>query len=83
MTSEDSVEVGAGVWIVVVDEWDVEAIVSVGLNAIGDGALGWGVDGVSLSLSSSQETGSSGSRAAPVKRSACGRNGGRNEMADP
>lgn len=50
------------------EECDVEVMLLVGLEATVEVSFiwMWGVDGASLSLSSSQETVSSGSRAAPA-----------------
>ena len=66
VASEDSVDVFwvCGCWRVVVDEWVVDETASEGLEGAVGESLGWGVEGVSSSLSSSQETVSAGLRAA-------------------
>ena len=50
------------------DEWDVDETGSVGFVGASGESLGWGVDGASSSLSSSQETVSAGLRAASSRR---------------
>ena len=79
MASEDSLGVlcACGCWRVVVEEWDVEETGSVIFEGTVEGSLGWGVDGASSSLSSSQEIVSAGLRAASDNEGdqPCGRNG--------